>query len=106
MIRSGWRSLLLLAMLLMPFGMVPAAAAAGHQYGASMPMQHCPEQGPNDAPNGASPECTMACSAALPAAEFDRGMPLLIGSLPNGPAVAVALVGLRPDTATPPPRTS
>ena len=104
MIRAAWKSLLLLAMLLMPFGMTPAAATLARHNGAIMPMQHCPEQGSNHGSKGAFAECTMACSAALPAAEIVRDAPPLTVSLPTGSAVAQALYGLHPDTATPPPK--
>jgi hypothetical protein len=105
MIRAAWKSLLVVAVLLMPFGMTPAAATAAHHHGASMPMQHCPEQGSNHGAKGAFAECTMACSAALPAAEIVRDTPPLTISLPTELMVAQALHGLHPDTATPPPKT-
>jgi hypothetical protein len=97
--------LLLVVMLLMPLGMAPSAAAEMHRsMGASSAMQHCPEQSSKHEHKGAAAECTMACSAALPAADTVRAeLPLAPGE--PLPSVAVRqLHGLHPETATPPPR--
>lgn len=96
----------LLAVLLLPFAMVPAAAAGSPHHSASMPMQHCPEQAPAHGMKGGVAECTMACSSALPAfdaaseetVQADRGC--------NPVMVAHVLHGLHPDPATPPPKAS
>ena len=97
----------LLAVLLMPLGMAPAAAMSNAAHHASaMPMQHCPEQGSKHSSKEAFAECTMACSAALPAAEVARGEPLLIVCLPVQPTTAQQLHGVHPETATPPPKRS
>ena len=99
--------LLLLAMVLMPLGMTAApAAAAEHAAMASMPMEHCPEQAPQHGGKAGLAECTMACAAALPAADFRTGEPLKILCTPDVPSVAARLHGLDPETATPPPKRS
>jgi hypothetical protein len=102
-----WRMLLLIAVLLMPFGMAPAAAAGpSHRAGAAMPMQHCPEQAPNHRGRAGSGECTMACSAALPAGDVKPAEPLQIVGACDRADVMNQLHGLHPETATPPPRHS
>ena len=105
--RALLKLLALLAVLLMPFGMTPAAATAtGHQM-ASMPMQHCPEQGPtHHQQKTAFAECTMACSAALPALDRCEAQPLSIARERVRPALAQHLSDLHPDIATPPPKYS
>ena len=97
--------LVLLAVLFMPLGMTPAVAA-GHSAHAAMPMQHCPEQAPAHRGKAGFVECTMACSAALPAAEVSQDQPQLIVCMPDRPGVAQQLDGLHPETATPPPKHS
>jgi len=106
MIRPISKMLVLLAMLMMPFGMSPAAAESHHAPAAGMMMQHCPEQGTKHESKGGFAECTMACSAALPAADICAdGSPLIvIASIL--PGALHALHGLHPDTATPPPKAS
>jgi hypothetical protein len=99
------RLLALVAVLLMPFGMAPVSSAARHEHSASM-NSHCPQQAPKQAGKAAFAECTMACSAALPATELPREHPLLINCMPVGPSTAKALQGLHPETATPPPKMS
>jgi hypothetical protein len=96
------RLLLLLAVLLMPFGM--AAPAAAHGAGASVVMVHCPEQPLSKGAHRHFAECTMACSAALPATELARDTPRSIVCVPAETAVAQHLHGLDPEIATPPPR--
>jgi hypothetical protein len=99
--------LVLLAVLLMPLGMSAApAAAAHHTPSASMPMQHCPEQAPSHNSKGGFAECTMACSAALPAVDLPKEEQLPVSCAPIAPTVAQMLDGLHPDTATPPPKRS
>ena len=97
--------LLMLTVLLMPFGMAAPAAAATHPMpAAAMPMQHCPEQGRASHPMSA--ECTMACAATLPAVGMsaEEHVPLVAAPAPR--ALAERLLGLHPETATPPPRFS
>jgi hypothetical protein len=98
------RLISLVAVLLMPLAMSAAPAAAEHHHSASMPMQHCPEQGMGHASKSAFADCTMACSSALPAVDrieepaISHWAPLLVE-----PRVS-ELRGLHPETATPPPR--
>ncbi|MFL6730449.1 MAG: hypothetical protein ACJ8E3_07950 [Sphingomicrobium sp.] len=98
--------LLLLAVLLMPFGMTPAAVAGPVSAHTSMPVQHCPEQAPNHGAKAGFTECTMACSAALPPAETRSDQPLLIACAPDLFEALRQLHGLHPETATPPPKRS
>ena len=100
-----WRLLTLLAVFLMPFGMTPAIAAP-HQHHDAMPMEHCPDQGSKPANKSGFVECTMACSAALPAISSEQDQPLPIIAVPAEATVATLLHGLHPETATPPPRIS
>ena len=100
--------LVLLAMVSTTFGMtVSPASAEGHQEPATnMSMQHCPKQAPGHDSKGGFVECTMACSAALPAVDLPQTQHLLIAAAPTAPAAARELHGLHPDTATPPPKAS
>jgi hypothetical protein len=102
--RKVLKLLALLAVLLMPFGMAPVIAAPTQGNGTAMPMQDCPQPVSDHHSKGTFAECTMACSAALPAVELVREAMPLPASLPIGPTVAQALHGLHPDTATPPPK--
>jgi hypothetical protein len=97
--------LILLAVLLLPFGMAPVPAATQHGAMAGMPM-HCPDQGSKHKSNGAFAECTMACASALPAVDRlqQEPMPYEPGFV-TAPLVHV-LQGLHPDTETPPPKTA
>lgn len=101
------RLLALVAVLLLPFGMAAAPAAAHHaQMAATMPMQHCPDGTPGKNSKPALTECTMACSSALPAVEL---APLDLQSLSRSvacPAVTATLTGITLEIATPPPRLS
>ena len=98
------RLLTLLAVLLLPLGMAPAAANPAQHRGASMPIGHCSGQAPAEHTKGAFAGCVMACSAALPAAELPGDEPRPIGSEPVRAAAIKPLCGLHPETATPPPR--
>jgi hypothetical protein len=104
--RALVRLLALLAVMLMPFGMVPAAASAAHHQMASMPMQHCPEQGSGHQPKTAFAVCTMACSAALPALDQSAAERLPIAREQGQPSLAQRLSDLHPEIATPPPKLS
>jgi len=94
--------IVLLAVMLLPLGMTPAAAA--HHDMASMPMQHCPEQDSDHQPKAAFAVCTMACSAALPALDRCGAQPVPTTPEPVRPALARHLSDLHPDIATPPPK--
>ncbi len=100
------RLFLLVAVVLMPLGMQPAVAAPASTHHASTPMQHCPEPMSGYAMKGGIVECTMACSAALPAADLPQDRPLLIACIPVETETTHVLDGLNPDIATPPPKHS
>jgi hypothetical protein len=102
----GAKLLLLLAVLLMPFGMSAATAAPPGQAAASMPMSHCPEQGPTQSGKAGFVHCAMACSAALPADQTKRDEPAPIARVAIALDVAARLEGLGSEIATPPPRPS
>jgi hypothetical protein len=104
--RAALKLLALLAVLLMPFGMTPVAAAKSPHHSATMPMQHCPEQAPDHGSKGGFVECTMACSAALPALDSAPQQSLPPERNLTPVAVAHILHGLHPETATPPPKTA
>jgi hypothetical protein len=106
MARLIGKLLVLLAVLLMPLSMSAAPAAANHRSAASMAMKHCPEQAPSHHTKGGFAECTMACSAALPAADLPQEQHVLISCVPTTHAIARVLHGLHPDTSTPPPKVS
>ena len=97
--------LVLVAVLIMPFAMTPAnASMSSHHQMASMPMGHCDEQAPSHAGKNGIAECTMACSAALPAtAPPQEDLPPVAPAALHS-AVPPILHGLHPDTATPPPK--
>ena len=102
-----WKLLALIAVLLMPFGMAPAMAEHHGQVStSSMPTKHSPEQKPNHVSKGAFAECTMACSAALPAVDRSSEQPSVAEAVPARPAAMRQLYGLHPETATPPPKLS
>lgn len=101
MIAHCLRLLTLVAVILMPAGMVAPAEAHGAM---GMSIAHCPDQAPAHHPKPIFAECTMACAAALPAVDRISGdappsEPLAVLSAPSLP-----LAGLHPETATPPPR--
>ena len=98
---------LLIAVLLMPLGMAPAAGTSHNAKAmAAMPMGHCDQPAPTQGAKHGLAECTMACSAALPAVDAPRDDRPLIVCLPVQPAAAQVLHGLHPETATPPPKRS
>ncbi len=102
----AWKLLTLIAVLLMPFGMTAAPAATAMHHSTSAPMRHCPEQAPKPTGKAGFVECTMVCSAALPASDLKRDEPRLIVCTPVEAEAVRQLDGLHPDTATPPPRRS
>ena len=101
------RLLALIAVLVMPLGMsaVPAVAHEAHP-AAGMAMPHCPDQPAKHDAKGAFAECTMACSAALPAIDGAGPRGPLIECVPVDCPAVQRLSGLHPDTATPPPKRS
>lgn len=106
-VSSFWKLLVLFAVLLMPFGMAPAAAHGSDRAGmTAMAAEHCPGTPSDRNKKAGIALCTMACAAALPAAApaADPAVP----HFHDTPTVAPAsqLTGLHPETATPPPRAS
>jgi hypothetical protein len=107
MIRLIGKLLVLLAVLAMPFGMsVASAGVPDHPMSAQMPMDHCPDQATGKGHKSPFAECTMACSAALPAVYTRLAERPVIVCVPAQPAAAQSLDGLHPDIATPPPKAS
>ena len=100
------RLLAVISVLLMPLGMAAAPAAAHGHAAAGIAMQHCPDQSSKSHPANGFGACTMACSAALPAADLDREPPPHILCCPPVPANTHLDDGLVPETATPPPKFS
>ena len=100
------RLLLLVAVLLMPFGMAPVLASQHQHSGAAMPMQHCPEQTPSHSGKAGFTECAMACSSALPAAVLRQREQVGFENPPQTAVESPRLRGIHPDIATPPPRSS
>ncbi len=99
------RFLLLLAVLLMPLGMTPAAAdSGGHHTATVMPMGQCDQQGRGRTQAAGFHACTMACSAALPAVDLSQEEGTPIARDAPEPRAASILHGLHPDTTTPPPK--
>ncbi len=99
--------LVLIAVMLMPFGMAPGGASANWSQAmtAGMPMQHCPEQGSEHDMKSGFADCAMACSAALPARDLPQAEHLLIiAGAPIALGAQRELRGLHPDTAIPPPK--
>jgi hypothetical protein len=94
--------LLLLAVLLMPFGMTPASAITDES--PARAMMHCADQ--HDAHGGQSGvgHCTMACAAALPASIAGPTDVLGMAQSPLVSASIAILDGVLPDMSTPPPR--
>ena len=97
--------LLMFAVLLMPLGMAPAAAAH-RDMSVAMPMGHCPDQSSDHHSKGGITECTMACAAALPAVVSSPADQSFVAREAVGTVFANPLHGLHPETATPPPKRS
>lgn len=100
------RLVILLSVLLMPFGMSAGLATTGSAQAAEMPMNHCGDQAPRHGTKGDGAECTLACTATLPAADSAKSAAPVVICEPILPAVAQRLHGLHPEAATPPPRPS
>ena len=98
-----WTLLALVAVLLMPLGMVgPVAMAASATATAS---GHCDEhQQPADAPAAAQAHCT-GC-VALPALDASPPSAHLRPEAPAQPALADTFSGVEPGTDPPPPKRS
>jgi len=100
------RLALLLAVLLMPFGMAPAPASAPHHSMAMLPtaMHHCSDETSGQPGKGGIADCAMACAAALPPGVAGADGRLLIVCERATPGTEQRLDGLHPDTVTPPPK--
>jgi len=103
MIAHCLRLLTLVAVILMPAGMVAPAEAHGAM---GMSIAHCPDQAPAHHPKPMFAECTMACAAALPALALSTVELPVTDRAPAQSAAPERLEGLHPETATPPPRLS
>jgi hypothetical protein len=101
-----FRLLALFAVLLMPFGMAaaPAAAATGHHQ-ASMPANHCGDM-PVEKDVGGLADCAMPCSAALPATDLAPAELAPIARTTGEPWIEHRLAGVLMEIATPPPKLS
>jgi hypothetical protein len=100
-----WRLIVLVAVLMMPFGMTAAPASTPNRaIEAEMPMGHCLDQGSGHGSKHGLAECTMACAAALPASDARVNHPLVMVSEHIRPKTSARLHGLHPKIATPPPR--
>jgi hypothetical protein len=98
--------LVLAAVLIMPLSMQSAAGAMHRDTRtATQPMEHCPKPWRGDNPTSFV-ECTLACSATLPAVDLPQVEPLAIAGTPTVAAPERALQGLHPDIETPPPKAS
>ena len=101
------RLLSFLAVLLMPLGMQAAPAQAHDPHATStMPMEHCPNGQSKSKGSGLIHSCTMACSAALPAADLPPVVTQLLTQPRAEPCFTQALTGIELEIATPPPRPS
>lgn len=100
------RLLVLLAVLLMPLGMQPAAASAAHDHAmmAGTPMGHCPEQSSGHQHSDGLATCSMVCASTLPAQEVARDDALLRDHQLIAPVPAQTLHGVLLEIATPPPK--
>ena len=96
------RVLTLLALVLMPFAMT-AAPAAAHAMPA-MADGHCDDQHPPDGPQRSDmAQCMLMC-AALPAAEVPALSSPTVPKAPPRVALADPIHGIILEIATPPPR--
>ena len=102
------RLLVLLAVLLMPLGMAPAAAVASpvnhHAMMAGMALEHCPDQSSKHEHNDGLAMCSMACASALPAQDLARDETLVRHHLLVIPMMVQTLRGVLLEIATPPPK--
>ena len=96
----------LVAVLMLPLGMAVAPAEVHHPPMAmDMPMQHCPDEPSKDDSGGVLAECTMACSAALPATAPAATL-APFATTPADAAIPALLASVEPEIATPPPKLS
>ena len=100
--------LTLLALVLMPFGMSPAAAEAmpaAAQHHAASTAAHCPAPESEDSGKAdqQSADCTVTCAALVAPAPTAAPPPALTPPPPARP-LAGTRRGLHPEAATPPPK--
>jgi hypothetical protein len=103
------RFLTMLAILLMPLGMIgaPLPAAAAGRPSATMPADHCAGMSHNGKTVPAAPccDCMVACSAIPSQAPFiQHEVQAPMAAQPA--ALTKTILGLHPEAATPPPRPS
>ena len=105
--RTVWKLVVLIAVLLMPLGMQPAAASATMVHGdgvsASMPMEHCPGQPKHEQSHGFA-TCSMACASALPAQRLVRDDAPTVDRQLVMPMAVQTLQGVHPKGPAPPPK--
>ena len=102
------RLLVLLAVLLMPFGMQSAAASAStdqHSMMSGTPMGHCPDQS-NGHKKDSALTCSMVCASTLPAQELARDYTTLRDHQLVAPVRADTLRGIYLEIVTPPPKSA
>jgi hypothetical protein len=105
------RILTLLAVLLMPFGMIGPASpvmAMSHHDGRAMTVDHCAGSAGmgkprKEDPPGHTPGCMVTC-AAIPSAGVDLQPHAMAPSAVAPHALAPRVRGLHPEAAIPPPR--
>ena len=97
------RLIVLLALLLMPFGMTAAPALAQPSGHASSMAGHCGDQQERGQSQLPMKEHCAVCSA-LPAADSPVPAPRLKPSMSRTAALAAPFTGIEPETATPPPK--
>ena len=108
MAAATFRLLMLVALVLMPFGMAGAPATAqpmpADHAAMSMAMGHCDEQPTKEtAPTSSKMDCTAMCTA-LPAADNPLPVKAMKPVALRSTAIAAPFVGIEPELATPPPR--
>jgi hypothetical protein len=97
--------LMVVALLLMPLGMIPAAGVQAHSARTTAaPMEHCPDRDSAQHQQAGFAACTMACAGALPAVDKLRDEPLMTAVEFPDASIVRQLVGVFPETATPPPK--
>lgn len=99
--------LMLIALVLMPFGMGSASAMPAGQARMAATGGHCDEQGsqPHEQSSDQQIDCAMACSM-LATTQGNLAEPAPSLRLPTARPLAERGRGLHPDTATPPPKPS
>lgn len=97
--------LALLAVLLAPAGMIGSHAAMAMPAAATQPMDHCAEGQDESAGKSEMIDCAIACAAMTTAEPLIPQETALLASAPNLLAASF-IEGMRPEAATPPPRSA